>query len=289
MISNHSGLMLLRRTPPSPGEPPLFFRPQDMVTTAPSWSPVGSEMLDAKLLAVLLLACIALPVRLSWKFWRRRSARRSTRRSRAQALAVAVSEIKAQRTRLQIRRLQLVVPDSYGTRDTGKWAREKLHFCNSRILPSLSARGLAEQWPLIAQEVDRRIERAASSPPATPRPGVAFRPDMDPIAYENFCALLLRGAGWDAVVTPASGDQGTDILARRGKQSLVLQCKLYSRPVGNSAVQQIAAARAHHRADFAAVVSNADFTPRARQLAATNDVYLLHHLELPDFAPARVS
>ena len=96
---------------------------------------------------------------------------------------------------------------------------------------------------------------------------------------------LLRKAGWNAQVTGASGDQGTDVLARRGKRSLVLQCKLYSKPVGNSAVQQVAAARAHHRADFAAVVSNADFTPQARQLAATNDVFLLHHEELRDFPP----
>ncbi len=285
-ISADHGLVLLRRVPPSPGEPPLFFRPQDLTATDPApagpHSPRGQVTADDRILIVLLLAVMALPARLLWSLWRRRSVRRRSRRAHARALAVAVAEINAQRTRLQVRRLQLVIPDHYGTREMGKWHREKQHFCNSRILGKLAARGLAGQWPLIAEAVDRRIERAASSPPPE------FRPE-DPLAYEQLCAMLLRRCGWEAQVTAAGGDQGTDILARRGRRSLVLQCKLYGRPVGNSAVQQIAAARAHHRADFAAVVSNADFTARARELAATNDVYLLHHEELRDFMPARMT
>ena len=146
--------------------------------------------------------------------------------------------------------------------------------------------------------MNHRLELAASAPFAgavdedqfTSDPQV-FDPRMTPTDYELHCALLLRTAGWDAQTTVASGDQGTDVLARRGERTLVVQCKLYSQPVGNSAVQEISAARLHQRADYAAVVSNPAYTPTPanppppRQLARTNGVYLLHHEELRGFAP----
>ena len=284
------------------GEPP-FFRPEHLAPVAADTASAGTGRVRGaeadKVVVLALVALLELPFRLLRGLRRRlrsgHRARDTARRRRA--LAVADTEIEAQRSRLRVRRLQLVVPDQYGTHDLGRWNREKAYFCRSRILRSLAARGLAGLWPDIAREVDRRIERVAVSPAAGRcrargrlRAGEAFSrfdPRMDPTDYERHCAVLLRKAGWDAEVTVATGDQGTDVLARRGRRSLVLQCKLYSKPVGNSAVQQIAAARAHHRADFAAVVSNADFTRRARELAATNGVYLLHHDELADFPPAR--
>jgi restriction system protein len=61
---------------------------------------------------------------------------------------------------------------------------------------------------------------------------------------------------------------------------LVFQCKLYSQPVGNKAVQEVVAARAHESAQFAAVVSNTRYTAQAQQLANTNRVALLHYGDL---------
>ena len=255
------------------------------------FTPGHLRTIDGKIWVVLLVAAFSLPARLGYGAWRRYRIRRLLRRRRDRALALAFAAIASQRGRLQARRLQLVDPARNGTADTEQWTREKSSFCRSRILRSLTAQGLQDQWDLIALKVDHQIEKTASSTAnGRRRQPVAgnpqhFDPEMDPLDYERHCALLLRKAGWDATITSAGADQGTDVLARRGKRSLVLQCKLYSKPVGNSAVQQIAAARAHHRADFAAVVSNADFTRQARELAATNDVYLLHHDELRDFPP----
>jgi restriction system protein len=45
-------------------------------------------------------------------------------------------------------------------------------------------------------------------------------------------------------------------------------------------VQQVVASRLHEHAAKAVVVSNANYTRAARQLAATTDVLLLHHDEL---------
>lgn len=217
-------------------------------------------------------------------------------RRRNKALGLAFAEIAVQQHRLQIRKTQLIETDVYGTIKAAKWIREKDYFCRMRIMPLLTGAGLADQWALICKDVDRRLERAASASRPTGRaPGrfvsdpLVFDIRMDPIDYERHCALLLRSSGWTAQVTVARGDQGTDVLASRHGKTLVLQCKLYRQPVGNSAVQEISAARLHQRADFAAVVSNARYTPSARQLARTNRVYLLHHEELDRFDPATTS
>ena len=61
---------------------------------------------------------------------------------------------------------------------------------------------------------------------------------------------------------------------------VVVQCKLYARPVGNKAVQEIAAAKAHEQAHYGVVVSNNSYTQDAEQLASTNRILLLHYTDL---------
>ena len=85
-------------------------------------------------------------------------------------------------------------------------------------------------------------------------------------------------------MTQACGDQGIDVIAQHGNVKAVFQCKKYSQPVGNAAVQEIIAGKAFEQAHVAAVVSNATFTPSATQLASTTGVFLLHISELPQFA-----
>ncbi len=348
-ISVQGGLLLLRRTPPVVGEPPLFFLPSDIqreapVALAPPSAPAQEVALTPLLepapaptppndastpnvaapaqpqepvqnetpavvpsqsvgvtdapapqsgrgtgVAIFLLVLIAVAAGIAARVYltQRAAARRLSR-----ALELAATEITVQQRPLRVRKLQLVSVDAYGTVDLTKWTREKELFVRTRIAPLLAAEALGEEWPAIAGEVDHRIEMMASAPvgvdqqaPFVSDPEV-FDPRMTPTDYELHCALLLRSAGWDAQTTVASGDQGTDVIARRGGVTLVLQCKLYSQPVGNAAVQEVSAARLHQRADHAAVVSNASYTAAAQQLARTNGVYLLHHEELRGFDPA---
>ena len=62
-----------------------------------------------------------------------------------------------------------------------------------------------------------------------------------------------------------------------------LQCKKYSNPVGNKAVQEANAGKGFEGAEVAAVVTNNTYTPSARQLASAIGVYLLHYSELASF------
>lgn len=104
---------------------------------------------------------------------------------------------------------------------------------------------------------------------------------MSPNEYEFYCAAQLRKRKWRAEVTKASQDQGVDIVATKGRIRIVLQCKKYAKPVGNHAVQQIVAAIAHEDADRGVVVATTEFTRAAKTLAASNNILLLHHRDLP--------
>ena len=106
--------------------------------------------------------------------------------------------------------------------------------------------------------------------------------EMSPLDYEQYCAALLRTSGWEARTTVATGDQGVDIVAMCGLTKIVGQCKLYSSPVGNAAVQQVIGGREFEQAHHAFVVTNAGFTLAARALAASANVVLMHHSELAD-------
>jgi HJR/Mrr/RecB family endonuclease len=104
---------------------------------------------------------------------------------------------------------------------------------------------------------------------------------LTPLEYEEYCAVLLRGAGWRANTTPRQ-DQGADVLAVLRRTKAVIQCKMYASPVGNRAVQEAIAGRAFYKTHLAVVVSTAPYTRSARQLAARTEVLLLHHDQLPN-------
>lgn len=132
--------------------------------------------------------------------------------------------------------------------------------------------GLLALFSSIALYSQRRARRLAHQR--------ALEMPTTPLALEQHCAALLNEGGWKAKTTVATGDQGVDVIARKGAVTLVLQCKLYSKPVGNKAVQEIIAGRHFAGATHAAVVSNQTYTPSARALAARTGVLLLEPADL---------
>lgn len=100
-------------------------------------------------------------------------------------------------------------------------------------------------------------------------------PGMDGHDYEYYCAELLRRKGFSRVsVTRGSGDQGIDIIAYANKKKFGIQCKYYSKPVGNSAVQEACAGAMFYGCNVAAVMTNNGFTESAVELAAATGVLL---------------
>ena len=177
------------------------------------------------------------------------------------------------------RRTQLVWQDAYGKPQTEKWEKEIDNFITHHIEPLLASNELSvlrRERTTVANLIGTRVEAAMRDQPAFQ----AFFDDMSPAEFETFCAEELRRVGWSARVTMQSRDQGVDVVAEKGSVRVVLQCKLYARPVGNKSVQEIAAARVHEQANYGVVVTNNRYTPAAEQLASTNGILLLHYRDL---------
>ena len=178
------------------------------------------------------------------------------------------------------RKLTLVKTDHYGIVDDGPWRKEYRYFVEKVMLPQLSTeerraivfRREALLDELIARRVGVRAEELQAS--------LAMSQDMSPSEFEHWCKTALHAAGWRARATGASGDQGADVVAEKGGVTVVLQCKLHRSAIGNKAVQEALAAKAHYGAAAAAVVSNAAFTRSAEALSRTTGVLLCHYSDL---------
>lgn len=208
------------------------------------------------------------------------------------ALKIALIQIEQNANILYIKRDQLLFKDEYGSLIEDKWIQEIYRFIRTKIKPLLAEQHLLEFYPLIQKDVVKKITNIAKYPPKSEnaffkklkKERLQYSPTMDPFDYEAYCAELLRKKGWNAEVTTASGDQGADVIAVKRGITLIIQCKLYSKPVGNKAVQEVNAAKIFYHAHYAAVVSNAAYTTSARQLAGSTKVALLHHETLQKFA-----
>ena len=94
-----------------------------------------------------------------------------------------------------------------------------------------------------------------------------FSPETG-IEFEEYCASILSKNGFDQVkVTQASGDQGIDIRSYSQGVKYGFQCKFYSKPVGNKAVQEAFAGKEFYKCHVAVVLTNNSFTKSAVDLA----------------------
>ena len=178
------------------------------------------------------------------------------------------------------RRMALIKIDAYGVVDAKGWIAECQHFVDKVILPSLEIDEVIIVKPVLNKVMTELLEGPAREECARIETNFHYDEKMSPLDYERFCASRLESVGWKCELTRASGDQGADVIARKNGRVLVLQCKKYGSSVGNGAVQEVVAAKGHLHGDYAAVVSNAEFTRSAIDLASSTRTLLLHHAEL---------
>lgn len=201
---------------------------------------------------------------------------RDLRSARAKIERLADKHIET----LARRRVALVSVDHYGIVDGSKWNAEVQRFINEVVRPQLSDAEARTIAPILNQTFQELVEDRVRPRSDEIEAELKFSPDMTAVGFERWCGSKLSQLGWNATVTKATGDQGADVLAERNGLRIVLQCKLYSAPVGNNAVQEAYAAQRHYSASASAVVSNAEFTRSARELSNTTGVFLFHYGEL---------
>ena len=98
---------------------------------------------------------------------------------------------------------------------------------------------------------------------------------MDGYQFEEQCAIILKRKHFSKIeVTKSSGDQGVDIIACKHRKKYGIQCKYYTYPVGNKAVQEAYAGANFYDCDKVIVMTNTTFTRSAIELAEKLDVEL---------------
>jgi tetratricopeptide (TPR) repeat protein len=93
---------------------------------------------------------------------------------------------------------------------------------------------------------------------------------MTGVEFESFLSQLFAKMGYAVQTTPATGDQGGDLIltGRNGKDRIAVQAKRSARPVSNRAVQEVLGAMAYYGCSAGIAVTNSGFTPGALSLAA---------------------
>lgn len=110
--------------------------------------------------------------------------------------------------------------------------------------------------------------------------GILHIDQMSGVQFEEYLRILFIATGYKVKTTPASGDFGADLILEKENKRIAVQAKRYKSTVGIKAVQEVASAKTHYRANETWVVTNSKFTKAAQQLAESNDVKLLDREKL---------
>jgi restriction system protein len=175
---------------------------------------------------------------------------------------------------LVLKRARGFTRDDYGRLVDSGWSKEIAYFYEHVIPETLrTEHGLSDVTDLIEQEIARL-------PASTVEQWTMANAVATGEEFEHFVSDRLEDSGWSVRHTARSGDQGADLVAEKPGVSVAVQCKLYTQPVGNKAVQEALAAQRYYATTHAAVISNAAFTKSAVQLARSADVLLIHISDL---------
>lgn len=109
----------------------------------------------------------------------------------------------------------------------------------------------------------------------------AIDPEMSGTEFEDYVARIARTCGVPVIMTAITGDWGVDLIIGHRPHRVAVQCKRRSRPVGAGAVQEVVAGAPMHDCTRTMVVTNHEFTPAARKLAALHGCELVGGTELP--------
>jgi Restriction endonuclease len=115
-------------------------------------------------------------------------------------------------------------------------------------------------------------------------------PEMTGVDFEVFLASVFQELGYEVRTTPITGDQGVDLIVSKNSRKVAIRAKGRPRStVENRAVQEAHAGRYFHSCDAAAVITNSEFTPAAKELGATVGCLLIAGHQMRDLIEGRIT
>ncbi len=98
---------------------------------------------------------------------------------------------------------------------------------------------------------------------------------MDPIDFERYCGWLYELDGYKAHMTASTGDEGIDLLLKKGRDTMVVQCKRYTGTVGQPTVRDLYGTQLHTKAKKSALVTTGRISSSAESWAANKPIDLI--------------
>ena len=167
--------------------------------------------------------------------------------------------------------------DDYGKKNLSKWHNKEIpYFIENHIYPNLNQLEY-NNIHIYLNEIFSEIEIQVSKVKLKP---TKYNSRMTGFEFEDFCAELLEKEGWKVEKTKSGADQGVDLIIKKKNKTFGIQCKKYSKPIGNKAVQEIKAGISHYNINKGIVLANNKFTKSAIELAKTNGIELVHYLDI---------
>lgn len=89
--------------------------------------------------------------------------------------------------------------------------------------------------------------------------------NLDGDEFEKIVARLYRKKGYRVEQTPKGADQGVDLIAKKGRITIIIQTKNWKNKVTNTDVLKTSGARQMQRAKYSMIITSSTFTPSAKE------------------------
>lgn len=133
---------------------------------------------------------------------------------------------------------------------------------------------LAEDYRWLSDKLNQEFREYHGLHSAKPTTTIKID-GLSGVEFETLIGRMLRERGFDVLGTPATGDQGADLIAKKDGRTIIIQAKCYQGSVGNKAVQEVISALIYYGGDEGWVITNSFFTTSAKALAQKSNVKLI--------------
>jgi hypothetical protein len=135
--------------------------------------------------------------------------------------------------------------------------------------------GLGEEYAWLKGKLNKTFREYHQAQKAKPTNGTELK-NLSGVEFEVWISKVLKENGFaDVRGTPATGDQGADLIAKKDGRTIIIQAKRYQGAVGNKAVQEVISAVQFYGGDEGWVITNSTFTPSAKALAQKSNIKLV--------------
>jgi hypothetical protein len=148
---------------------------------------------------------------------------------------------------------------------------------------------LAQYKVFKERERIKEEERRAKEEKERERKSWEYWTELSPFEFEDEMAELFRESGYDAKVTPATGDGGVDIILSKGGKEILVQCKRHSSKVGPAPIRELYGVMSSRGVTEGFMVCPAGFTSGAYDFAKKHNILLIGLKRIMELATANNS